>query len=125
MAKVEKFTTEMVYQKIRDKFDGKYQLLNLETYNGNSNIHVDVFCTTCKTQFNIKLYNLLFGKNKCDCPTCRKNEKEEKFIQRVYIECENEYIPLSEYKTCKDKVLFEHNKTGCMNEFWMTPNTFF
>lgn len=125
MAKIGKFTTEMVHQEIRDKFDGKYQLLNLENYNGNSKIYVDVFCTTCKTQFNIKLYSLLFGKNKCDCPTCKKNEQKEKFIQRVNIECGNEYLPLSEYKTCKDKVLFKHNKADCMNEFWMTPDTFF
>ena len=125
MGKVQRLTVEMVHQKILDKFNGKYKVLNLDTYNGNPQIYVDVLCTTCNTVFNMKLYGLLFEKHQCDCPTCRQNKRNDKFVERVKNECGNEYIPLSKYNTCKDKVLFRHNNVDCMNEFLMTPDTFF
>lgn len=125
MAKGQKLTVGMVHQKIFNKFDGKYKILNLNTYDGNSQIYIDVLCTTCNTVFNMKLYGLLFEKHQCDCPTCRQNKRNDEFIKRVKNECGNEYVPLSKYNTCKDKVLFRHNKENCMNEFWMTPDTFF
>lgn len=125
MGKVRRLTVEMVHQKITDKFNGKYKILNLDSYDGNPQIYVDVLCADCNTVFNMKLYGLLFEKHKCDCPTCRQNERKDLFIERVKKECGEEYLPLSEYKTCKDKVLFRHNKVDCMNEFWMTPDVFF
>ena len=125
MGKCRKLTVDMVHQKIKDKFDGKYKVLNLDFYDGNPQIYVDVLCTDCNTVFNMKLYGLLFEKHKCDCPTCRQNKRHKDFISRVKEECGDEYIPLTKYSTCKDKILFKHNKKGCMNEFWMTPDVFF
>lgn len=125
MGKVRKLTVDMVHQKIKNKFNDKYKVLNLDSYDGNPQIYVDVLCTDCNTVFNMKLYGLLFEKHKCDCPTCRQNKRHEDFINRVKQECGDEYIPLTKYNTCKDKILFKHNKKDCMNEFWMTPDTFF
>lgn len=94
MAKGQKLTVGMVHQKIFNKFDGKYKILNLDTYDGNSQIYIDVLCTTCNTVFNMKLYGLLFEKHQCDCPTCRQNKRNDEFIKRVKNECGNEYVPI-------------------------------
>lgn len=51
MGKVRKLTVEMVHQKILDKFNGKYKVLKLDTYDGNPQEYVDVLCTTCNTVF--------------------------------------------------------------------------
>lgn len=125
MSKGKPLTVNMIHQTIEEKFNNKYKILNLDSYDGNSKIYIDVLCNDCNTVFNMKLYGLLFEKHQCDCPTCRQNKRNIDFIKRVKNKCGDEYIPISEYKTCKDKVLFRHNKVECMNEFLMTPDAFF
>lgn len=113
-----------IKERISDKFNGKYEFVNFTTYN-NSKQKEKIKCNLCGEIFTTSITALLFENHEEYCPKCKKNKKKVEFIKKVKQQTKNEYVVLSEYNTCKEKVLFRHNKNSCMNEFWMTPDGFF
>lgn len=115
---------ETIKQRIFEKFNGKYEFIGFTKYI-NAKQKEKVRCNICGEIFITSISAILFENHVCYCPKCKNNKRKINFIEKVKLETNNEYIPLSEYNNCKEKVLFKHNKKTCMNEFWMTPDTFF
>lgn len=122
MAK-QKLNVDIIKQRILEKFNGKYEFVNFVEYI-DARQKEEIKCNSCGEIFYTSISALLFENHSCYCPSCKIKNKKNEFIQKVYEKTSGEYALLSEYKTCKDKVLFRHNKSDCMNEFWMTPDGF-
>lgn len=119
-----RLNVESVKQRVFEKFNGKYEFVNFKEYS-HAKQKEEIKCNECGEIFVTSISALIFENHTCYCPKCKKENRKKEFVQKVLLETNNEYIPISEYDTCKDKVLFRHNKSDCMNEFWMTPDTFF
>lgn len=105
-------------------------LLSTEYINNKENLQFK--CLECKKVFNMS-YNKFSSKNRLiKCPDClkkynnSKNKKDnEEFIKEVFNEVGNEYTILSNYNTCRDKVLIRHNCKKCNNNiFEVKPTNF-
>lgn len=122
--KRQKLDVEIIKQRIYEKFNGKYEFVDFIEYH-DAKQKEEIKCNECKNTFITSISALLFENHTCYCPNCKKEKRKRDFIEKVLSETNNEYIPLTEYNTCKEKVLFKHNISECMNEFWMTGDTFF
>lgn len=120
----ERLNVEKVKQRIFEKFNGKYEFVDFVEYH-DAKQKEKIKCNECGDTFTTSISALLFENHACYCPNCKKEKRKRDFVEKVLTETNNEYIPLIEYNNCKEKVLFRHNMPECMNEFWMTPDTFF
>lgn len=117
-----KMTTELFNNRILDRFKGRFLVLGEYV---NKSERISIKCTNCETEFMTLPNSLLYENHSEWCPNCKTNKIKQDFVNKVKLICGDEYIPLSEYNNCKEKVLFKHNTELCENEFWMTPDTFF
>lgn len=119
-----RLNVEGVKQRLFEKFNGRYEFVNFTEYS-HAKQKEEIKCNECGETFVTSISALIFENHTCYCPKCKKENRKREFVERVLSETNNEYIPISEYNTCKDKVLFRHNIPECLNEFWMPADTFF
>ena len=97
----------------------EYSLLSKEYINNKTKVKV---ChNKCGKDYEVTPHNFLIGQR---CPYCYgKFKKDNNTFKREIKELTNgEYIPLTDYKSSREKVLFKHLK--CNKEFEMKPNNF-
>lgn len=119
-----RLNVDSVKQRLFEKFNGKYEFVDFVEYHDTKQKE-KIKCNECGDTFTTSISALLFENHVCYCPNCKKEKRKRDFVEKVLTETNNEYIPLTEYNNCKEKVLFRHNISECMNEFWMTSDTFF
>lgn len=119
MPKNSKKTIEEVKQFIKEKYNGKIEILSTEYKNNKSPLTVK--CNDCGIIREI-CYNKL-SIDSC-CPTCsrKKQKTPEEFRKEVFKMYGNEYCVIGNYINRSTKINFKHNK--CNNIFFMSPTNF-
>src|SRR5699024_322688 len=78
-----------------------YRFIDFESEFKNAHSKIILHCDNCNTNWTSTLNNFLTGKG---CPICNKS-KGEKFIRKILLDKNTNFIQEKKFKTCKDKGL--------------------
>ena len=110
---------ETFKKKVELKYNDEY--IPLSDY---KSIHEKVLMKHNKCGYEWLITPNNFLNNNRKCPLCSgvKKKTHEEFINEVFDLVGDEYTVLSEYKSCRTKILMKHNKCNC--EWYIRPNDF-
>lgn len=111
MGKKRFLTKDDVCQRVKEKFNGKFTLVNFDTYI-DCKQKVEVKCNDCGNVFTQSITGLLYENHTHYCNICKSKEVNDNFIKRLTSLYGDEYTPLEIYHDCKTKMLIKHNVCG-------------
>lgn len=112
----QKYSPEDVARILEEK---GYEWLNATSYINASSI-IEYRCDNCGRVVHANISNIISGRE-CRCRSQYKKKTTNEFSE-IVSSTDDGYKLLSEYVTCKDKVLMRHN--ACGHIFSMTPDSF-
>lgn len=122
-AKVIRWNTELVRERIRQDRGDEYSLIG-DYINTNRRVKIRHNCDKCNNyEFEVDWSH--FSSHKTGCPYCNVGKQHNDIVSEILGIAKEEYSLLSKCERNTKKALFRHNSERCGNhEFYMRPYSF-
>lgn len=114
---METFSFDEIDRKIQSLYGNEYSLIKYFNDTNKIKLKHNICKSTC-----IINCSYFLSRKICHCPTCKKNNKNIEFLEKVNLLTGNEYEPLSNYVSSMSYFKFRHKK--CNQIVYIKPKEF-